>query len=69
MKPVISKDIFRLLIDELEALCNITSNLLLNDLTKFNRERHQAQIGRLINIKILKYNQTKKSQNSLEDHA
>lgn len=40
-----------------------------NDLTKFNQERHQAQIGRLINIKILKYNQTKKSQNSLEDHA
>jgi hypothetical protein len=60
MKSVISKDIFRLLTDEIEALCNIPSNLLLNDLMKFNREKHQAQICRLINIKILKYNQTKK---------
>ncbi len=69
MKPVISKDIFRLLTDEIEALCNIPSNLLLNNLTKFNRDRHQVQIYRLIYIKNLKYNRTKKSHNSLEDHA
>jgi hypothetical protein len=46
MKSVISKDIIRLVTSGIEALCNIPSNLLLNSLTKFNRERYQVLIGR-----------------------
>jgi len=46
MKSVISKDIIRLVTNGIEALCNIASNLLLNCLTKFNRERHYLRVGR-----------------------
>jgi hypothetical protein len=44
LTPEISKDIIRLVTDGTKELCNISSKLLLNYLTKFNRDRNQAQI-------------------------
>jgi hypothetical protein len=43
-KSEISTYIIRLVTDGTKALCNISSKLLMNYLTKFNRDRNQALI-------------------------